>query len=111
MKGLELPINMIIIIAIAVLVLVVIAAFFTGYFGTGTGTISLEDAFSKGCAALRSGYECKPSNVQQVTIPGYHAFAGDTATHYLNEICEKKGISMADGGIACARACGCLVSA
>jgi len=44
MKGLELPINMIIIIAIAVLVLVVIAAFFTGYFGSGTGTISLEQA-------------------------------------------------------------------
>ena len=106
MKGLELPINMIIIIAIAVLVLVVIAAFFTGYFGSGTGTISLEDAFSKGCAALRSGYGCDPAKIGQVVIPNYQAFAGDTATHYLSEICEKKGFG--SDQTACARACGCL---
>jgi hypothetical protein len=108
MKGLELPISMIVIIAIAVLVLVVVAAFFSGYFGTGVGSIGLEDAFSRGCAALRAGYECKPANVNLVQITDYKFSASDTAPyHTLAEICTKKNLGT-DATI-CAKACGCVV--
>ncbi len=50
MKGIDLPINAIVIVAIAVLVLVVIAAFFVGVVGPGTGTMNSQSAWNKGCA-------------------------------------------------------------
>lgn len=107
-KGLELPINMIIVIAVAVLVLVVVAAYFSAQTGGGFSSINLEAAFTQGCSALRSAYACNPLSVGTVTIPGYKTTATDTATHYLSELCTAKGITPGDN-TACARACGCTV--
>jgi len=107
MKGLELPVNMIIIIAIAVLVLVVVAAFFAGRTGEGFASISLEQAFTQGCAALRAGYECNSQSIGSVIIPGYKKGANDQTPHPLSEICADKGIPDLN---ACARACGCVVT-
>jgi len=111
MKGLELPISMIVIIAVAVLVLVVVAAFFAGYFGTGTGAISLESAFSRGCAALRAGYQCLPENTGKVIIADYAKTVNDPnkGIYSLQKICEEKGLAVGDTN-ACARACGCLIT-
>lgn len=50
MKGLELPMNVIVAVAIAVLVLVVMAAFFSGGFIAPGQTITATDAWSRGCA-------------------------------------------------------------
>lgn len=97
---------MIIVIAIAVLVLVVVSAFFAGQTGGGFQSIGLEQAFTQGCGALRSAYDCNPNFVASVNIPGYKTGATDTSTHHLGEICERKGITTNE---ACARACGCAV--
>ena len=106
MKGLELPINMIIVIAIAVLVLVVVSAFFAGQTSSGISSISLEQAFTQGCSALRSGYDCNPNSIGSVNVPGYKINAGDSTVHTLTEVCTRKGLSEPN---ACAQACGCQV--
>ena len=72
MKGLELPLNMIVLIIIAVLVLVVVAAFFAGYIGTGQNSIAASAAFSTGCNTLRQVYSCNSASVSAVQITGYN---------------------------------------
>jgi len=52
MKGLSLPINILIIIAIAVIVLIALIAMFYPAFFSGSTTISLEAAKSQACRAL-----------------------------------------------------------
>ncbi len=52
MKGLELPINVLIIIALAVIVLIAIVAFFYPSFFSGSQTVSLESAKTQACRSL-----------------------------------------------------------
>lgn len=100
MKGLSLPINMIIIIAIAVLVLVVIAAFFTAQTGSGIGNIALEEAFNRGCTTWRSVYNCGTTDF---VVSGY-TLPGSTGSALFSQVCSAK-----TGGITsqCAQLCGC----
>ena len=109
-KGLELPINMIVVIAIAVLVLVVVAAFFVGRIGGGGDEIALTAAFNTGCNNLRSVHNCVVGDIGTITVPGYVP-SGESISAYPNgypfgNICQRKGFSPTD----CARACGCSVS-
>ena len=71
MKGMSLPINMIVIVAIAVLVLVVVAAFFVGGLKP-LQQIEVENAFNKGCTALRAGYNCAASSISSISISDYY---------------------------------------
>jgi len=58
MKGLELPINVLIIIAIAVIVLLaVIVLFYSGY-GSTQGTFTVESAKTDLCYMLAQRYKC-----------------------------------------------------
>ena len=111
MKGLELPINMIIIIAIAVLVLVVIAAFFTGQIGGGISTVGLEAAFSDGCQQLRSAYGCSMSGspFSSITV-NYQRPGSNTPTSTLAELCTVKNLqtTIANDPTSCGKACGCV---
>ncbi len=50
MKGISLPINVIIIVAVAVLVMIVVSAFFVSSTGSGISAISHNEAWSRGCA-------------------------------------------------------------
>ena len=59
MKGLELPLNMIVIVIVAVLVLLVVVAFFTNIFGGGTDSIRLQTAFSSACSTYKNVYNCE----------------------------------------------------
>ncbi len=111
-KGLELPINMIVVIAIAVLVLVVVAAFFAGRLGGGSDEIALNAAFNNGCNTLRFAEQCNPSNIGNVKVRGY-APPGVDASQYTDGwpffggtdgICQRKGYSTES---QCARVCGC----
>jgi hypothetical protein len=52
MKGIELPINVLIIIAVAVIVLIAIVAMFYPAFTSGSGTVTLDVAKSQACRAL-----------------------------------------------------------
>ncbi len=105
MKGMTLPINMIVIIAIAVLVLVVVAGFFSGWFSSGTGTFKLEQEFNKACNALRIAYNCDPQQVGSITTQ-YKEYQGDPTIYSLYDLCVKKSFS---DPVACARACGCNI--
>jgi hypothetical protein len=49
MKGLDLPINILIIIAIAIIVLIAVVGMFYGPFSSGTGTVSLDIVKSTAC--------------------------------------------------------------
>ncbi|MBI4174829.1 MAG: hypothetical protein HY517_04235 [Candidatus Aenigmarchaeota archaeon] len=107
-KGLELPINMIVVIAIAVLVLVVVAAFFAGRIGGGGDEIALTAAFNTGCNNLRSVHNCIVGDIPTIRVPGYapSGEALDPTGYPFDRICQRKGFSNVD----CARACGCSVS-
>ncbi|MFA4820207.1 MAG: hypothetical protein WC613_04605 [Candidatus Aenigmatarchaeota archaeon] len=108
MKGLELPINMIVVVAIAVLVLVVVAAFFAGQLGGGTNTIAIEAAFSSGCNSLRSTYNCADLSF----LVNYQEQGSTNTQVQFSRICQLKGytavISNAAG--SCTKACGCVIS-
>ncbi len=107
MKGLELPINMIVIIAVAVLILVVVAAFFSGQFGTGVNTIAVNNAFNEGCSSLKSVYNCDPTRLDEVQtsfIP-----SGRSTPALLLEVCGLKDKNFIGRADLCARACGCNI--
>lgn len=53
-KGLELPINAVIVISVAALVLVVISIFFSSSTGQSTRAISDNDAWARGCALAKA---------------------------------------------------------
>lgn len=95
-KGLELPLNAIIVIAIAVLVLVALFTFFGSQFFSGSGQVDIQKVFGAGCTALRFSYACEHSKVNEVTIDG-------TSLGYA---CSQKGFV---DTVQCAKACGCSV--
>src|SRR3989338_2522528 len=105
-KGLELPINMIVVIAIAVLVLVVVAAFFAGRLGQGTNDINLQSAFGTGCNALRSSYNC----AGDLSFMVNYQESGSTNTQTsFARICLLSGYADTSSYAAgsCKKACGC----
>lgn len=108
MKGLELPINMIVVIAIAVLVLVAVAAFFSGALTGGTQGVSLEAAFQDACTALKTNFNCVPS---QTGITTKYTLPGSSSPASLLELCQKRNEVLMDSATdkpkACANLCGC----
>ncbi len=90
-KGLELPINMLVIIAIAVLILVVVALFFTGFFGEKSGAINLAVAYSNACETYRSVYNCgRDSTSIGFTVVGYQIPGGGTGNARFIDVCNEK---------------------
>ncbi|MBI4170135.1 MAG: hypothetical protein HY514_00430 [Candidatus Aenigmarchaeota archaeon] len=110
MKGLSLPINMIVIIAIAVLVLIVVAAFFASQTGAGFDTVAVNNAFNEGCGLLRSvNYNCDPLTTGSI-ITSYKR-PGSTATQGedLLTVCGLKDKNLQGNANKCAQACGCNI--
>lgn len=111
MKGLSLPINMIVIIAIAVLVLVVIAAFFTGQIFGGETTINREAAFQEACQSLRFTYNCDPDTVNSITTQYALLGTGTGAKANLMQVCNERNPTVIQQASsperACANLCGC----
>ena len=70
MKGISLPINMVVIIAVAVIVLLSLAAFFMSGFVQPTAKMSDTDAWNTGCGMWRMR-GCKLADVDDITILGY----------------------------------------
>ncbi len=95
-KGLEMPVNMIIVIAIAVLVLVALSGFFGGQFFSGSDQIGSQKSFADGCNALRNSNNCDHTKINSMNIDG-KGFGG---------ICIGNGFS---DTVQCARGCGCTV--
>ena len=96
MRGLELPINMIVVIAIAVLALTVIAAFFTGSIGKGINTFEVEQAWGKACNLAKSVYSCDGTtdfNIAGYKITGDSITSGGTTDQGVpfSTVCRLKG--------------------
>ena len=92
MRGISLPIEMIVIIAIAVLVLVVIVAFFVGGAGTQMSRISDQDALTRGCTelVLRGTDGCE-TPLDAIKITGYNATCNGLSGNTLKVACCRMG--------------------
>ena len=106
-KGMELPINMIVIIALAVLILVIITAFTTSQVGQGVGNIDVERAFAAACTKLRA-QSCVDTALTTIT----ENVQGFPTAQSLIDLCTRKGfvdaIGTTSATAACKAACGCL---
>ena len=99
MKGLELPINIIVIIVLAVVVLIAGLFLFMGSWQSSGGATQSESIFRSLCNQLLQK-NCEPSpNTITTTISG--------KTYTLKDMCAQRGIS---GDDACKQACGCLIT-
>ena len=65
LKGIELPVNSVIIIALAIFVLLMLAAFFSKSSGELDRT-QVNSAFNQGCYLLASAYNCDYDKVDQI---------------------------------------------
>ncbi len=86
MKGMSLPINLVVIIAICVLVLLAVAAFFAGGFGSGAASIGDSSALQKGCGMWKS-QGCK-LNSCDIGIVGYD-YDADGVPNMLSDACQR----------------------
>jgi len=58
MKGIELPINILIIVVVAVIVLIAVIAMFYPAFNSGSGILTLEAAKTQACQSIVEGLKC-----------------------------------------------------
>ncbi|MBI5332748.1 MAG: hypothetical protein HZB65_04190 [Candidatus Aenigmarchaeota archaeon] len=103
LKGISLPIEMMVIIAIAVLVLVVIGAFFIG----GAGKLSTVDdltAFGQGCQQWRATGCSGTVDGSGIIVKNYRP-TGESSDQSLKLACER--LSKLDSANSCKKACGC----
>ena len=103
MKGLELPVNMLVIIIIAIIVLLALVALFLGGY-TGVGVIDSGVAKGKACGVIvNSG--CS-SNAFDKNVYGTSKFCSrDSPDCTVSEICQKIGLPSETD---CFKSCGCL---
>jgi len=74
MKGIELPINILVIIAMAVMVLLGLVAIYMGGFGGGAGQIQLNNAKTEACQELiRSGKCGDYDATKNILVSGFDA--------------------------------------
>ena len=94
MKGVSLPINVIVIIAIAVLVLVVLAGFFGGYFGGAATGIQLDGAIEDACQKARTVYNCAyPTALDSAEVRYKDIGESEPTGHSLRYLCNRRGTS------------------
>src|SRR3989338_3543464 len=102
---------------IPVLVLVVAAALFTGWLGSGRETIDIEHAFTKGCAQLKTAYNCDFTAIKKIDVQYQQKDDESPKIYKFGGICNLKlnlksviyAEEMAVDPRACARLCGCLI--
>lgn len=93
-KGLELPLNVIVIISISVLILVAIFGIFGTQFFSATSNIESQDLLARGCIKLRADFGCDQTKISLVRVDN----------QLLSNVCVSNGLS---DTAACARSCGC----
>ncbi|MFC2143448.1 hypothetical protein ACFLQN_03545 [Candidatus Aenigmatarchaeota archaeon] len=110
MKGISMPINIIVIIAIAVLVLIVVSAFLMNAFGGSSGQIGTEAAFQDGCARLLYADNCKPTGPVEIRIANFDPYAtGSPLGETLWTACKIKFNDQSISEDQCRAYCGCNV--
>jgi hypothetical protein len=119
MKGIELPINALIIITVAVLVLLGIVALWMSGWGSGSQGVTIEAAKAVGCSALlRDSAGCTAVDPALIIFDGANAFRhvvkfdadgdgtpGEALEDNLQNLCNRYyGTSTAGD---CRKVCGC----
>jgi hypothetical protein len=99
MKGMELPINMIIIIAIAVLVFVVVAAYFSGAFIGDSKRVAAQASWNAFCGQERVRGCPDWNTVDNLDV-------GGVSTAKLTVCSQATGLSSTDGPGCKASCCG-----
>ena len=84
MKGIELPVNSVIVIALAIMVLLMMAAFFMN---ADVSSTNVESAWSQGCNVLKNTYNCDASKVSSIIVTD---ITGDAVDDSLLAICRAK---------------------
>jgi len=84
MKGIELPVNSVIIIALAIMVLLMIAAFLMG---ADVSPSKVESAWSQGCNILKNTHNCDADKVTDIIVTD---ITGDAVGDSLLVICRAK---------------------
>ncbi|MBI5332749.1 MAG: hypothetical protein HZB65_04195 [Candidatus Aenigmarchaeota archaeon] len=102
MKGMSLPMEVMVIIAVVVLVMVVLVAFFIEGSGKEIDKIDKNAAFGEGCARLGTYYKCAYSDDKTKEAALKEIILKDQGS--LLDVCKSLGFSDAD---ACWRACSC----
>jgi hypothetical protein len=112
MKGISLPINILVIIVIAVIVLIAVILMFYTPFNSGTGSVSLETAKSQACRSLVVAYNCNiNTDLNQIKVDNYDV-TGDNQMNTLPldslmQLCVTKFQIGATDTASCRRLCGC----
>ncbi|MFH0836577.1 MAG: hypothetical protein V1870_00445 [Candidatus Aenigmatarchaeota archaeon] len=102
MKGMSLPMEVMVIIAVVVLVMVVLVAFFISGSSDSINKIDKNAALGMGCSQLGTYYKCTYSTTNtKAKILGEIKITGQGS---LLDICKSFGFVDAD---ACWRACSC----
>lgn len=104
MKGISLPVNMLVIIIIAIIVLLALVALFLGGY-TGVGVIDAAGAKGKACGVIVNS-QCN-SNAFDKPVFLTAKFCGrDSPDCTVSEICNRIGLPGQDD---CYKSCGCLI--
>lgn len=72
-KGMELPLNTLVILAIVIIVLLAVAALFMGVWGPTGGGISLQSAKTNYCSKLLNTGKCGNAELTAITIDDFDA--------------------------------------
>ncbi len=100
MKGIELPINVLVIVAVAVLVLLGLVALYMMVVGPGSVTIQKQNAWNQMCTIVTQQY------CTDTTLSASQKF-GVESQWTFGELCNDiKGIDPFDR-VSCTQACGC----
>lgn len=84
LKGIELPVNSVIIIALAVMVLLMLAVFFMGG-TTSLGSANLGTEWTQSCGILKSTYNCNADSLLSIRTEDV---TGDGVEDSLLDVCK-----------------------
>jgi hypothetical protein len=115
MKGVELPINVLVIVTIAVIVLLgLVVLYFIG-FNPFSGSVSLTSLKNAGCSNFSLNFNCgsrgtggvgSPKDPQDICLPVNTYLTGDCTANNLQKLCTNYfGAATAT---QCRQTCGCL---
>jgi len=101
MKGIELPVNSVIVIALAIMVLLMIAAFLMGGLGPMSST-DVENAWTQGCSVLKNTHNCDRTKVDSLQVVDV---TGDGIADNMLTICRAKFNDQTLTGTYCRNKC------
>ena len=115
MKGVELPINVLVIVAIAIIVLLgIVVLYFIG-FNPFSGSISLTSLKNAGCSNFSLNFNCgsrgtggigSPKDPADICLPTNTYLTSGCATNNLQQLCTN--FLGASTPAQCRQVCGCL---